>query len=450
MWIVFLVGAGLSFAQTVVTVAGGERGYGGDGGPGAGASFSLASVMNPCDPARFEQVSHLSVDGEGNVYLADSNNHRIRRIGVNGVVETVAGSGSRPAVNLRCEAITGIADGPVLETRLFTPSMAVMHANGNLIVADQMNNRVRQVVAGQISTLAGSGLHNLFAPGIPATASPMDWPTALGVDAAGLVYFSEMHSNRIGRVEANGRLAAVAGVGFPGFSGDGGRATAATLRRPTGMAFDAAGNLYIADSGNHRVRKVDAAGVITTVAGNGKAEFGGDGGPAVEASLNNPMDVKVDLGGNLYIADTLNHRVRRVDALGVITTVAGTGEPGLGAELVGALESAVDHPSSLAVDRAGDLYFTDWQNHRVRKVVFGERPVLAGVRDAVVFGTASMTVAGVRLSAELVAEIDGVAVTVESVSETGLTVLLPDGLGVGVHTMRVGRSDMVAFRVVEP
>ncbi|MBS1827998.1 MAG: hypothetical protein JST93_22000 [Acidobacteria bacterium] len=450
MWITLLFFAALSFAQTavVVTIAGGERGYGGDGGPGAGAQFSLASVANPCDPARFEQVSHLSVDGEGNVYVADSNNHRIRRIGANGVVETVAGSGTRPAVNLRCEAITGIGDGPVLESRLFTPSMAVMHGNGNLIVADQMNNRVRQVVAGQISTLAGSGLHNLFAPGIPATASPMDWPTALGVDAAGLVYFSEMHSNRVGRVEANGRLAAVAGVGFPGFSGDGGRAVAATLRRPTGMAFDAAGNLYIADSGNHRVRKVDAAGLITTVAGNGRAEFGGDGGPAVEASLNNPMDVKVDLEGNLYIADTLNHRVRKVDAAGVITTVAGTGEPGRGEDLVAAAESAVDHPSSVAVDRAGDLYFTDWQNHRVRKVVFGDRPVIAGVKDAVVLGTVSMSVAGVRMSGDV--EIDGAPATVEAVSETGVTILLPDGLGVGVHTLRVGRSDLVAFRVVEP
>lgn len=467
MWIVLQLTAVVSLAQTPVisTVAGSERGYGGDAGPAYGASFSLASIPNPCDPSRFEQTSHLSIDAEGNLYLADSNNHRIRRIGSNGIVETVAGSGMRPAVNLRCEAITGIGDnGPAGDARLFTPAAAVLHPNGNLIVTDQMNNRIRQVTpAGQISTLAGSGLHNLYAPGIPAIASPMDWPTALALDANGSAHFSEIHSNRIGRIDANGRLATVAGIGFPGFTGDGGRAVAAQLRRPTGIAFDTSGNLYIADSGNHRIRRVNSEGIISTVAGNGRAEFSGDEGPATEAGLNNPMDIAVDPEGNLYIADTLNHRIRRVDASGIITTIAGTGEPGRGGDLIAALESELDHPSSLVLDAAGDLYFTDWQNHRVRKIVFGGRPVIAPPAEA--FPASSpATFTGIQFTsseepteeerAAVTIEIDKEPVPVEALSPQSFRVTLPSGLTPGLHSIRMqtpaGRSTSIAFRVAEP
>jgi len=467
MWIVLQLAAVLSLAQTAVitTIAGTERGYGGDGGPAYAASFSLASIPNPCDPGRFEQISHLSIDTDGNLYLADSNNHRIRRIGVNGIVESVAGSGSRPSVNLRCEAITGIGDnGPAGDARLFTPAAAALHPNGNLILTDQMNNRIRQVTpAGQISTLAGSGLHNLYAPGIPATASPMDWPTALEFDANGSAHFSEIHSNRIGRIDANGRLATVAGIGFPGFAGDGGRAVAAQLRRPTGIAFDSSGNLYIADSGNHRIRRVNSEGIISTVAGNGRAEFRGDEGLATEAALNNPMDIAIDHEGNLYIADTLNHRIRRVDTSGIITTIAGTGEPGRGDELIPALESALDHPSSLVLDTAGDLYFTDWQNHRLRKIVFAGRPVIAPPAEAFT-PSSSATFSGIQfLSSEepteeeraaVIIEIDKEPVRIEALSLQTFTVTLPSELTPGLHTIRIqtpaGYSTTIAFRVAEP
>ena len=174
---------------------------------------------------------------------------------------------------------------------------------------------------GTISTIAGNGTHNIYAPGIPATSSPMDWPSAVAVDASGLVYFAELHGNRVGRIGADGRITTIAGNGFAG-------TTAASLTRPAGLGFDPAGNLYIADSGNHRIQKVTPSGTVSTVAGNGQKGFSGDAAAATQAKLDTPMDVKADARGNLYIADTGNNRIRRVGTDGVIQTIAGTGTAG--------------------------------------------------------------------------------------------------------------------------
>src|SRR5581483_11684365 len=168
---------------------------------------------------RFEQSSHIALDGKGNLYVADSSNQRVRRIDVSGTITTIAGSGE--AQN-GCTAAGPVGDGAnALAARFFGPADVLPLANGNLIIADQQNNRIRQVSpSGAITTIAGNGLHNLYSPGIPATASPMDWPSALAADGNGVVYFAEVHSNRVGRI-VNGALNTVAGTGFPGFNGDG-------------------------------------------------------------------------------------------------------------------------------------------------------------------------------------------------------------------------------------
>jgi len=368
----------------VTTVAGssGEqgpvRGFSGDDGPATAAALGLANVQNECDPQRFEQNSHLFVSPAGDLYLADSNNHRIRRVSPEGIITTVVGSGERPTINARCEPTSPIGDGgQARDARLYGPSSVLLLSNGNLIIADQQNNRIRQVTpAGIITTIAGSGAHNLYAPGIPAIASPMDWPGALAVDAEGQIYFTELHGNRIGRINTNGRLSTIAGNGFPGSGGDGAQATLAQLRRPAGIAIDRNGVLYIADTGNHRIRRV-TAGVITTIAGTGTAGFSGDGESAVSAMLDNPMDVKVDSRGNVYIADTGNHRVRRIDSAGVITTLGGNGDPGAGADYTAASESSFNSPSALAIDSKDDLYIVDWQNYQIRKVTLGGQPAIS-------------------------------------------------------------------------
>ena len=347
------------------------QGFGGDGGPAADATLALANMVNKCDPNRFEQTSHISIDSNGNIYFADSINQRIRRIDTSGAISTVAGSGTAPATNSLCQTTSPVGDtGSATGAHLFNPSDAIIDPKGNLIVADQQNNRIRQVnSAGNITTIVGSGLHNFYSPGIPATSSPMDWPSSLAIDGAGLIYFAELHGNRIGRLEANGTLSTLAGTGFPGFNGDGRAANTATLTKPAGIAIDPSGNLLIADTGNHRVRKV-SGGIITTIAGTGQQSFCGDAGPANQACLDTPMDVKVDALGNIYIADTGNHRIRRIDASGTISTVAGTGQAGRGPDGVAAPSSALNFPSAVALDANNDLYIVDWQNYLIRKVTF--------------------------------------------------------------------------------
>jgi len=395
VWLGLLVLPALLGAQTGVisgvisTVAGKTpvngapvRGFDGDGAAATTAALALANLQNKCDPNRFEQTSHISVDSKGNVYFADSDNQRIRRIDAPGTISaptisTVGGSGSTPAINNLCQATSPVGDGgSATSALLFNPSDVVLHPNGNLIIADQQNNRIRQIAPdGKIATIVGSGLHNFYSPGIPATSSPMDWPSSLAIDGAGLIYFAELHGNRVGKLGADGKLSTVAGTGFPGFNSDRIPANTATLTKPAGIAFDGSGNLLIADTGNHRVRKVTTAdGVISTIAGTGRQAFCGDGGPAVQACLDTPMDVKADALGNIYIADAGNHRVRRIDAAGNISTVAGTGQPGRGADGVAATSSALNYPAALAVDGNNDLYIVDWQNYLVRKVTFGAVP----------------------------------------------------------------------------
>jgi uncharacterized protein (TIGR03437 family) len=443
--------AGILAAQTgvVTTVAGrvGVRGFDGDGGPATAASIALANLQNLCDPVRFEQTSHVTVDVSGNIYFTDSQNQRIRRIDPAGIITTVAGTGDAPQTNNRCEPTDAMRPG------FFNPSDVIVDRDGSLIVADQQNNRILKVTAsGVVSTIVGNNGHGLYVPGAPATASPMDWPSALALDANGLVYFAELHGNRVAKI-ADGRLVTVAGTGFPGFVNDGRSATSATLNKPAGIAFDRSGNLLIADTGNHRIRRVDASGNITTIAGNGRAEFCGDDGPAASACLNTPMDVKADALGNIYIADTVNDRVRRIDPAGNITTVI----------------KDLNRPCAIAVDANNDLYIVDWQNYVIRKVAFPaiasggivnafsfSAPVAPGGIFSIVGGgfAPALLLAGVPLPLELGGVsvlINGAPVPLYAVSPGQINAQLPYGIAAGPATAVVatagGRTASVPFTV---
>jgi sugar lactone lactonase YvrE len=217
--------------------------------------------------------------------------------------------------------------------------------------------------AQQIKTVAGGGPNSE-----QATAAKLGPPTAIAQDHLGNFYIAVPRHHRVYKVDAAGTLTIFAGKGAPHFSGDGGPAASAELSEPFGVFVDGAGNIFIADTNNHRIRKVDTAGNIQTVAGNGTAGFSGDGGPATGASLKFPSGAFVDSAGNIFIADTFNHRIRKVNTAENIQTVAGNGTADFGGDGIGATSALLNTPRGVFVDGAGNIFIADTSNHRIRKV----------------------------------------------------------------------------------
>ena len=314
----------------------------------------------PAVEAELYNPSGVAVDGAGNLYIADTFNHRIRKVDSTGTITTIAGTGEL--------GFSGDG-GPAVEAELYNPYGVAVDGAGNLYIADTFNHRIRKVdSSGVITTIAGTGERGFSGDEGPAVEAWLYNPYGVAVDGAGNLYIADTDNHRIRKVDSTGTITTVAGTGERGFGGDGGPATAAQLAPPAGVAVDGAGNLYIADRGNHRIRKVDSTGTITTVAGTGERGFGGDGGPATAARLTFPRGVAVDSAGNLYIVDRGNHRIRKVDSAGVITTVAGTGERDFSGDGGPAVEAELYYPLGVAVDEAGNLYIADTDNHRIRKV----------------------------------------------------------------------------------
>jgi VCBS repeat protein len=264
--------------------------------------------------------------------------------------------------------------GPATRATLNEPYGVGVDAAGNIYIADTVNQVVRKVTrsTGIISTTAGNGVKGYGGDGGAATSAKLNDPLAVAVDASGNLYIADQLNNRIRKVSTSGIITTVAGTGVPGSAGDGGSPTSAQLCHPYGISFDGSNNLYIADAGNHKIRKI-TAGQISTVAGAGVAVCGqpggysGDNGTATAAKLNNPSGVTVDLSGNLYIGDQLNNRIRKVSG-GIITTVAGTGAAGYNGDGIPATQAQLHSPYMAAVDSAGNLYIPDYFNYRIRKV----------------------------------------------------------------------------------
>jgi uncharacterized protein (TIGR03437 family) len=241
---------------------------------------------------------------------------------------------------------------------------------GNLLIADTYNHRIRAVDAnGLISTAAGTGIAGRGAEGVPAAQMNLRSPRGVCLDRAGTLYIVDTGNHRVLRVLPGGATHTAAGNGSPGDAGDGGTAALAQLNMPSACALDTAGNLFIADTGSHRIRKVTPAGRITTVAGTGIAGSTGDEGPATAAHLDSPAGIAAEDDGNVFIADTHNHRIRQVTPDGVIHTIAGQGGPGYSGDGGMATSAQLYNPAGLLLDGAGDLYFADSGNNRVRRLV---------------------------------------------------------------------------------
>lgn len=310
---------------TLTTVAGtGIIGFSGDNGPASSAQFNY--------------IQGVAVDSAGNVFISDSKNNRVRKVTPSGVITTVAGNGA--------SGLSGDG-GPATSAHLSGPRGLAVDPAGDLLIADAGNNVVRMVTtAGVMKTVAGNGTGGLSGDGGPATSAALNGPVAIAADSSGNLYIADRHNNRIRMVNSAGVISTLTGSSLPG-----------------GVAVDPSGNVFIADSGNNRIRMVTPAGVISIVAGNGTAGFSGDGGPATAAQLVLPVDVSVDAGGNVFVADQGNYRIRAVNSAGIINTVAGVSDEGRSA-----MSAQFFFPNSIAADRNGDLFIADSDIHRIRKI----------------------------------------------------------------------------------
>jgi sugar lactone lactonase YvrE len=254
---------------------------------------------------------------------------------------------------------------------LILPSAIVFDATGNLYFAETGNHVIRRVdTVGNITIIAGTGTQGFSGDLGPATSATLDSPQGLALDTAGNLYIADTHNQRIRKLNlTTGVITTIAGS-TSGFSGDGASATSAQLSLPTALALDSSGNLYIADTGNHRIRKLNlTTSFITTIAGNGTQGYSGNLGPATSAAIDSPTGIALDASSNLYLADTHNHRVREINAnTGVITTIAGTGSPGYSGDTAAATAANLALPHGLTSDSAGNLYLADTANHRIRRI----------------------------------------------------------------------------------
>ncbi|HTA84362.1 MAG TPA: T9SS type A sorting domain-containing protein [Bacteroidia bacterium] len=337
--------------------------YAGNGTTGYRGSGYLATL------AEFRQPNGVAIDNQGNIYIADENNNMVWEVNTSGIISVIAGDG----------AASHTGDGGYASNATLNfPDAVAVDNQGNIYIAEggtaiggSGNNDVRMIDnTGIITTIAGTGSwFNNGDTNTVATLAPIN-PYGVAVDYLGNVYISDNINQFIEKVTPWGSITTIAGIGNNGFSGDGGQATAADLNNPVGVAVDKNLNVYVADSYNNRIRMINTAGIITTIAGSNTGGYSGDGGQATAAELNKPTGVFVDsTGTNIYIADAGNNRIRKVSG-GIITTIAGNGTAGFNGDYKTATTTELNSPGSVMADLSGNIYFTD-NNNTVREIKSG-------------------------------------------------------------------------------
>ncbi len=344
-------------AQIISTIAGnGTGGYSGNSGQATAAEL-------------FEPYG-VTLDASGNIYIGDFANAVIRVVNTSGIISNFAGT--------HTPGFSGDG-GQATAAQLSDPGGVTFDPAGNLYIADFGNQRIRMInTSGIITTIAGNGSAGYSGDGGPATAADLSDPFGTAIDAAGNVYIADYTNNRIRMVNTSGIISTFAGNGTPAYGGDGGPATAASIYDATGICFDPAGNLYIADYYNNRIRMVNTSGIISTFAGNGVASYSGDGGPATAAEINQPVDVMIDASGNIYAQEWAGFRIRKISTAGIITTYVGTGIAGYSGDGGQATAAQINYSLGLAFDAAGDLLISDEANNRIRMVT----PAPLGINSA--------------------------------------------------------------------
>jgi uncharacterized protein (TIGR03437 family) len=339
-------------SYTITTIAGNNTaGNSGDGGPATSGQFN-----NP---------SGIAVDAARSLYIVDTLNNTIRQVQANGTLSTIAGSGVPNAL------VSWAGDGAAAASAtLFSPCGVTVDPSGDYFIGDSGNNVVREVTSSNdiINTIAGDFYlgYGFSGDGGSANLAQMNLPCGIALDSANNLYIADINNNRIRKMSApDGTMSTFAGGGAVGNLGDGSWAFLAELNGPRDVVVDSSGNLYISDSDNHRIREV-RNGKIYTIAGNGVPGFAGDGDLAVNAQLNCPIGLALDAAGNLYIADSQNFRIRRISPSGVITTIAGNGHPGYSGDGGPATAATLNFPAGVAVDKAGNVYIADTQNNVIR------------------------------------------------------------------------------------
>jgi sugar lactone lactonase YvrE len=323
---------------------------------GNGAAF-FSGDNGPATSAAMAKPTNVAADAAGNIYIADAHNHRVRLVDTSGKITTFAGNGVQGFLG---------DGGPATSASLNTPTSVAVH-NNTVYIADSENNVIRAVSGGTITTFAGSGVgaEGYSGDGGPAIAALLNCPRGVAVDANGNMFIADT-KNHVVRHVVGGTITTLAGNGQQGFQGDNGLAIAASLDTPSSIAVDLSGNVFIADTHNQRIRKV-SAGKISTFAGNGALGFIGEGTPAVNAAFDHPLGVSADGLGNVFITDSNNQRVRRVDTTGTITTVVANGQEAFFGDSGPPLLASLDTPSA-ALPLNGRLLVTDKDNQRIRLV----------------------------------------------------------------------------------
>ena len=350
--ICLLLSLGISVqAQIITTIAGGTIGDG-----------------NPATNAELNHPLGVAVGKHDNIYIADTYNQVIRKIDNHGTISTFAGGGN----------ISPYIDDGVQATMatLMYPYNVAVDRIGNVYIADALNQRICKVdTNGVFVTIAGNRTMGYSGDGGHATAAQLWNPNGVAVDSIGNVFIADTYNQRIRKVNTSGMISTIAGNGFGAgtsgigsYSGDGGAATAAELNLPNNIAIDNHGNVFIADQHNYRIRKINSAGIIRTIAGTDSAGYSGDSGPATLARLNSPYGLVTDRDGNVYFSDTYNERIREIDTDGIISTIAGNGTVGFSGDGGVATAAALYQPSGISIDDHGNIYVADFNNSRIRKI----------------------------------------------------------------------------------